>query len=82
VEALCQFYIAGDQLGFSTFDSLLLYLSGSRFDCSHTNPDELAAQLSLLINGAFVSSQMFSANEATPILLATSRALIASARGR
>src|SRR3984957_18666040 len=49
----------------------------------HANrPDELAAQLSLLINGAFVSSQMFSANEATPILLAASRALIASARGR
>ena len=45
-------------------------------------PDELAAQLSLLINGAFVSSQMFSKDEATPILLATSRALIASARAR
>jgi len=45
-------------------------------------PDELAAQLSLLINGAFVSSQMFSADEATPLLLATSRALIASARAR
>jgi len=45
-------------------------------------PDELAAQLSLLINGAFVSSQMFSGDEATPILLATSRALIASARAR
>jgi hypothetical protein len=27
VEASRQFYIAGDQLGFSTFDSLLLYLS-------------------------------------------------------
>jgi AcrR family transcriptional regulator len=46
------------------------------------HPDELAAQLSLLINGAFVSSQMFSADEATPILLATSRALIAVARAR
>jgi AcrR family transcriptional regulator len=45
-------------------------------------PDELAAQLSLLINGAFVSSQIFSADEATPVLLATSRALIASARAR
>src|ERR1700733_3484739 len=45
-------------------------------------PDELAAQLSLLINGAFVSSQMFSANEATSILVATSRALIAAARAR
>jgi AcrR family transcriptional regulator len=45
-------------------------------------PDELAAQLSLLINGAFVSSQMFSANEATPVLLAASRAFIASSRAR
>jgi AcrR family transcriptional regulator len=45
-------------------------------------PDELAAQLSLLINGAFVSSQMFSANEAPPILLAASRALIMHARAR
>jgi AcrR family transcriptional regulator len=45
-------------------------------------PDELAAQLSLLINGAFVSSQMFSADEATPILLATSRAIVAAARAR
>jgi AcrR family transcriptional regulator len=45
-------------------------------------PDELAAQLSLLINGAFVSSQMLAADEATPLLLATSRALIASARAR
>ena len=45
-------------------------------------PDELAAQLSLLINGAFVSSQMFAGDEATLVLLATSRALIASARAR
>jgi AcrR family transcriptional regulator len=45
-------------------------------------PDELAAQLSLLINGAFVSSQIFSKDEATPILLATARTLIASARAR
>jgi AcrR family transcriptional regulator len=43
-------------------------------------PDELSAQLSLLINGAFVSSQVFSADEATPLLLATSRALIAASR--
>ncbi len=42
-------------------------------------PDELASQLSLLINGAFVSSQIFSADEATPVLLAASRALIAAA---
>jgi AcrR family transcriptional regulator len=42
-------------------------------------PDELASQLSLLINGAFVSSQIFSANEAIPVLLAASRALTAAA---
>jgi AcrR family transcriptional regulator len=42
-------------------------------------PDELALQLSLLINGAFVSSQIFSADEATPVLLAASRALTAAA---
>ena len=49
---------------------------------SAKRPDELAAQLSLLINGAFVSSQMFAADEAIPLLLTTSRALIASARAR
>jgi len=42
-------------------------------------PDELASQLSLLINGAFVSSQIFSAGEATPVLLAASRVLTAAA---
>jgi hypothetical protein len=36
--------------------------------------------LSLLINGAFVSSQLFSADEATPVLLSASRALTAAAR--
>jgi AcrR family transcriptional regulator len=45
-------------------------------------PDELASQLSLLINGAFVSSQIFSADEATPVLLAASRALTAAAGKR
>ena len=40
--------------------------------------DELAMQLSLLINGAFVSSQMFSVGEAGPLLLTTARALIAA----
>ncbi len=43
-------------------------------------PNELAGQLSLLINGAFVSSQILSAAEAVPLLLATARALIAAAR--
>jgi AcrR family transcriptional regulator len=45
-------------------------------------PDELAAQLSLVINGAFVSSQMFSAGEATPMLVGTARTLVAAARER
>lgn len=45
-------------------------------------PDELAAQLLLLVNGAFVSSQVIAADEAVPVLLAASRALIAAARSR
>jgi AcrR family transcriptional regulator len=43
-------------------------------------PDELAGQLSLLINGAFVSSQVLSPGEAGPLLRTTARALIAAAR--
>ena len=43
-------------------------------------PDELAGQLSLLINGAFVSLQVLSPGEAGPLLRATARALIAAAR--
>lgn len=43
-------------------------------------PDELAGQLSLLINGAFVSSQVLSPGEAGPLLRATASALIAAAR--
>jgi AcrR family transcriptional regulator len=43
-------------------------------------PDELAGQLSLLINGAFVSSQVLSPGEAGPLLRATAGALIAAAR--
>ncbi|HEX4066446.1 MAG TPA: helix-turn-helix domain-containing protein [Acidobacteriaceae bacterium] len=43
-------------------------------------PDELAGQLSLLINGAFVSAQVLVPGEAGPLLLATSRALVAAAR--
>ena len=45
-------------------------------------PNELAGQLSLLINGAFVSSQILSAGEAVPLLRATARALITAARKR
>lgn len=43
-------------------------------------PDELAAQLALLVNGAFVSAQMLTAQEATPLLQAAARALVAAAR--
>jgi AcrR family transcriptional regulator len=43
-------------------------------------PDDLAAQLLLLINGAFVSSQVISGDEAVPMLLAASHALVAGAR--
>jgi len=43
-------------------------------------PDELAGQLSLLINGAFVSSQVLSPNEAAPLLQATAHALLTAAR--
>lgn len=43
-------------------------------------PHELAAQLAVLINGAFVSAQMFSAGEALPVLEAATRALIEAGR--
>ena len=43
-------------------------------------PAELAGQLSLLVNGAFVSSQVLDPGEATALLQATARSLIAVAR--
>jgi len=43
-------------------------------------PDDLALQLLLLVNGAFVSSQVIPAGEAVPVLTAASRALIVAAR--
>jgi AcrR family transcriptional regulator len=42
--------------------------------------DELAGQLSLLINGAFVSSQIFEPGEATPLLHRMSHTLIEASR--
>jgi AcrR family transcriptional regulator len=45
-------------------------------------PDDLAAQLLLLVNGAFVSSHVVAADEAVPVLIAASHALIAAARSR
>ena len=43
-------------------------------------PDELAAQLSLLINGAFVSSELLSPDEAPAILLSAAQALVTAAQ--
>jgi hypothetical protein len=40
-------------------------------------PEEVAAQLSLLINGAFVSSQILEPGEATGLLRRTAGALVA-----
>lgn len=43
-------------------------------------PNELAAQLAVLVNGAFVSSELLAPDEATEILRASARALVAAAR--
>ena len=43
-------------------------------------PGELAAQLGVLVNGAFVSASMLSPDEATRVLLGAARALLAAAR--
>lgn len=45
-------------------------------------PDELAGQISLLVNGAFVSSQILAPGEATPLLRRTAHALIEVNRTR
>ncbi|MEO5688160.1 MAG: helix-turn-helix domain-containing protein [Burkholderiaceae bacterium] len=42
-------------------------------------PAELAAQLGVLVNGAFVSSSMLAPDEATRVLLGSARALLAAA---
>lgn len=44
-------------------------------------PDDLAGQLALLINGAFVSSQVLTAGEAIPLLQQTARALVVASCG-
>jgi AcrR family transcriptional regulator len=44
-------------------------------------PGELGAQLALLVNGAFVSAGLLAPEEATRVLLASARALVAAARG-
>jgi len=43
-------------------------------------PEVLAAQLAVLINGAFVSAELLAPDEATPVLLAAQHALVESAR--
>jgi AcrR family transcriptional regulator len=43
-------------------------------------PDELAAQLLLLVNGAFVSAQAIAGDEAATVLLNASRALVVASR--
>ena len=43
-------------------------------------PDVLAAQLALLVNGAFVSSDLLVTDDATAILLASTQALLEAAR--
>lgn len=44
------------------------------------SPDRLAGQLAVLINGAFVSSQVFEPGEAVPLLQSAASALIAASR--
>ena len=43
-------------------------------------PDDLAAQLSVVVNGAFVSSEVLAGDDAAAVLLRTARALVAAAR--
>lgn len=45
-----------------------------------SRPDELAGQLAVLVNGAFVSSQMLEPGEAIPFLSQAAHALIAGTR--
>lgn len=47
---------------------------------SAASPDELAGQLSVLVNGAFVSSQIFEPGEATRLLRRAADALISASR--
>lgn len=43
-------------------------------------PDELATQLALLVNGAFVSTELLASEEATKILVRSAQALVEAAR--
>ena len=44
------------------------------------SPDELAGQVSVLINGAFVSTQIFEPREATPLLRRAADALVSASK--
>lgn len=58
-------------------------LKGIAERLNSTAPDELAGQLVVLINGAFVSTQIFEPGEAAPLLRRAAAALIAAnAAGR
>ncbi len=55
-----------------------LAVIAQRLEVKH--PDDLAAQLALLINGAFVSSELLATGDATRILLASAHSLVEAAR--
>jgi AcrR family transcriptional regulator len=55
-----------------------LKVIAERLDCA--NPDELAGQLAVLINGAFVSTPMYGPGEATTLLQRAAAALISPRR--
>jgi len=57
-------------------------LTGIAHRMGAPRPAELAAQLSVLINGAFVSSSLLAPEEAVDVLVASARALCAAALGR
>jgi len=58
-------------------------LKGIAERLNSTSPDELAGQLVVLVNGAFVSTQIFEPGEAAPLLRRAAEALIAAnAAGR
>jgi AcrR family transcriptional regulator len=58
-------------------------LKGIAERLNSTAPDELAGQLVVLVNGAFVSTQIFEPGEAAPLLRRAAEALIAAnAAGR
>ena len=68
------------QVALAHKQQLRLRLQGIAQRLDVSNPGELAGQLALVVNGAFVSSQILLPGEALPLLQATSRALVAAAR--